>query len=142
MTSAFHSELEFRDLNRESPKKIRLMLTTPLVYDSELLGGAIIVPKDFVTDLASIPQFLWSVISPLGPYDAGAVLHDWLYQVGKVNRGQADGVFREAMKVCNVNEAQEMILYRGVRLGGWLAWRRYRQMEKVEVLAKTAWDVR
>ena len=139
MMARFRTELDTRDLNREVPEgKIRLMLLAPLIYDSALLNRTLIVPAKFVTDLASVPRVFWVIIPPMGRYNGPAVLHDWLYQQGDVNRGQADGVFREAMAVSGVRASLRCTIWIGVRGGGWLMWRRYRRMERVEVDAKRA----
>lgn len=95
-----------------------------------------------VTDFASIPiPFRWIWRSPGGPYDKPAVIHDELYEnpyVQHVNgsrrrieRGEADAIFREAMEVpeLKIRAVTQQSLYRGVRLGGWRAWGRYRAAE-------------
>ena len=45
-------------------------------------GYNVIVPRGFITDLASIPRFLWPIISPNGPLRYGAIGHDLFYQYG------------------------------------------------------------
>jgi hypothetical protein len=45
-------------------------------------GLRIIIPKGFVTDGASIPAWLWWLISPFGPLLEAAILHDFGYQHG------------------------------------------------------------
>lgn len=99
------------------------------------------VPTGFVTDFASIPRLLrvqWP--SPGGLWDLPAVVHDFLYNCAAVqhvngstrivNRGEADQVFRDAMDVMGVRESAEWCIYRGVRIGGWVTWRRYRKAEE------------
>ncbi|RYD62768.1 MAG: DUF1353 domain-containing protein, partial [Verrucomicrobiaceae bacterium] len=41
-------------------------------------GRYITVPKGFVTDGASVPQFLWSLFPAWGSYSRAAVIHDLL----------------------------------------------------------------
>jgi hypothetical protein len=84
------------------------------------------VPTGFKTDLASIPKALWSVLSPIGRYDAPAVLHDHCYQTGGVTGSDADATLNEAMIVCNVGRWTRWTIYAGVRSGGWVTWNRYR----------------
>lgn len=135
--SAFVTDLFFKDLNREAPEgQIRLMLTQPLVYNSVLLDWQIVVPATFVTDLGSVPRPLWGVVSPIGRADCAFVVHDWLYQKGTVDRGQADGVLREAMEVCGVRKSLRVTIWLGVRAGGTFPWNRYRKAERVEAAAK------
>jgi len=51
------------------------------------------VPAGFVTDFASTPRALWSVIPPTGRYQLAAVVHDFLYWDQGCTREQADTVF-------------------------------------------------
>ena len=104
------------------------------------------VPVGFITDFASIPRILWVLLPPTGPYGKAAVIHDWLYQGGKVvseypitdkdggaiyirqthymlaGRRDADAVLWEAMGVLGVNWLTKFVIYCGVRLGGRFAW--------------------
>lgn len=41
-----------------------------------------LIPQGFVTDGASVPRVLWSMIPPLGPIRYAAFLHDFGYQHG------------------------------------------------------------
>lgn len=105
-------------------------LIAPLVYQSPLVG-TIRVPVGFKTDLASIPRVLWNVLPPVGRYDAAAVVHDDLYQTGRVyrqpvTRRLADAVLYEAMTACGVSPLTRWVIWSGVRLGGGLVWKRYR----------------
>ncbi len=108
----------------------------PLVYHAgfEGSGERYTVPQGFCTDFASVPRVLWSLVgNPVGRYAAAAVLHDWLYATAPVDRARADALFLEAMGVLGVRWSQRWALYLGVRLGGWLAWRRHRRPETHEV---------
>ena len=104
------------------------------------------VPVGFITDFASIPRILWVVLPPTGPYGKAAVIHDWLYQGGKViseypvmdkeggaifvrqshymlaGRRDADAVLLEAMGVLGVHWWTKFVIYAGVRIGGKLPW--------------------
>jgi hypothetical protein len=42
-----------------------------------------------------------------------------------VTRSQADMALNEAMQVCQVNRLTRWIIYSGVRLGGWVIWKKY-----------------
>ena len=48
------------------------------------IGGsefnAVTVPKGFITDGASVPQILWSLLPPEGEYFRAAIIHDRLYR--------------------------------------------------------------
>jgi hypothetical protein len=83
---------------------------------------AVAVPEGYVTDFASIPGFAQWLISPFGKHAEAAVIHDWLYTLGKPRDGkarkQADRVFRRALKLVGVGFVRRNIMYYAVRMGG------------------------
>lgn len=97
------------------------------------------VEADFVTDFGSIPRLLWGVrgLSPFGRLRRAYVVHDRLYQRPLVNvraggerpvtRKEADQILLEACHVLGASWLNRRVIYRGVRLGGWATWRRYRR---------------
>ena len=87
--------------------------------DSE---DSITVPKGFITDLASVPWPASMLIPKSGQYNQAAVLHDFLYSVQTRSRIECDLIFKEAMTVLGVNWFKRNIMYRAVRIGGWLPW--------------------
>lgn len=109
--------------------KVLARRTTSRRNFKRLVGKLITVPAGFKTDLASIPRPLWAVLPPVGAYDAAAVVHDYLYQHNGVSRADADAVLLEAMRILGVRWTQRAAIYAGVRLGGWVAWRKYRRRE-------------
>lgn len=87
----------------------------------KVFGGELIVPKGFITDLASIPLQLQGVIPKRGLYDAGAILHDYLYSsqsVYPINREDSDKIFYKVMIECGVDKKTAMLFYNAVRVGG------------------------
>jgi hypothetical protein len=104
------------------------------------------VPVGFITDFASVPRILWVLLPPTGSYGKAAVIHDWLYQGGKIiseypvtakdggaiyvrqthylvaGRRDADAILLEAMGVLGVRWWTRYIVYLGVRFGGKLPW--------------------
>jgi Protein of unknown function (DUF1353) len=64
------------------------VLTQNLQYRVLQTNFVIVVPAGFVTDFASTPRALWSVIPPTGRYQLAAVVHDFLYwdQVARASR--------------------------------------------------------
>ena len=54
----------------------------PLTYTIGVSQDSVTVPAGFVTDFASIPQALQSIIRANGPYILPAVVHDYLYWIG------------------------------------------------------------
>lgn len=105
-------------------------LLRPLQFRSQT-GLLVTVPEGFETDYASIPQALWAVLPPVGRYDRAAVLHDYLYVHNGVERSVADAILNEAMEVAGVSRVQRWIIYSGVRIGGWVPWKRYRDADEV-----------
>lgn len=125
------SPAEFRaKLIFEDTGGLPFTLYEAFTYYSLVLDRVIQVPKGFVTDLASIPRLLWRILPPIGAYDAAAVIHDFLYRTNGVTRKQADAVFNEAMALHQVSALVRWAMYRGVRLGGWVPWNKYRKAEK------------
>jgi hypothetical protein len=99
------------------------------------------VEEHFVTDFGSIPRLLWWVrgLSPFGRLRRAYVVHDQLYQrpcvqskagTRPVARKEADRILLEGCHVLGASWLNRRIIYRGVRLGGWVTWRRYRRMER------------
>jgi hypothetical protein len=86
----------------------------------------IIVPKGFVTDLASIPRFTSFVFNNYAAYAPAGVLHDFLYwtqpQCDGNGRYIADKLYRDALKMTDITT-----------LNRWLQWGGLK-------LAKKAWD--
>lgn len=92
------------------------------------------VPSGYVTDFATIPKVLWSIIGgPTGKYTAAAVIHDYLCsckgrlpwaRVGEITtyrvytKEQADAIFREAMGVLGVGSFQARLMWASVRVFG------------------------
>ncbi len=86
------------------------------------------VPRDFITDFASVPWPASMLIPKDGDHNQAAVLHDYLYsKVGKLKnktytRAECDAIFLAAMTVLGVNKFKRWIMYRAVRLGGRFCW--------------------
>ena len=85
-------------------------------------GDVVVVPKGFVTDLASIPRPLWAILPPFGRYTAAALLHDYLYFKQDRERWEADQVFLDAMIELNVRRWKRASMHRAVRMFGNRPW--------------------
>lgn len=94
-------------------------LDEPLIYRSGTTQH--VVPKGFMTDGASIPRLLWGVLPPFGRYAKAAVLHDYLLKT--FPRAYCDAVFRDALRVCDVNDVRADFMYAAVRV--FSLWRRW-----------------
>lgn len=85
-----------------------------------------VIPKGFVTDLASVPKVLWNLYPPFGLYTGAAVAHDYLYRTTKmkVTREQADELFKEQMLLAGVRSTQAQLMYLTVSAFGWTAFQK------------------
>lgn len=82
------------------------------------------IPKDFITDFASIPRIFWTIIGhPTGKYGKAAVIHDWLYRNGIGTRKEADKIFLEGMRFLKVFCIRRWIIYIAVRLFAFGSWK-------------------
>ena len=103
-----------------------IILTAPLIYYSDRYKRGVNVRALFISDGASIPKVLWSVIGhPFSKhYRKQAVLHDWLYRTSDhgFTRNQADLIFYDSLREEDMGFIKASMLYLGVRVGGWKAW--------------------
>lgn len=78
------------------------------------------IPKNFETDLASIPRLLWPIFAPqYSGFVAPAILHDYLYRCpNNITRLYADEVLYSALITEKVTPFTASKFYLGVRLFG------------------------
>ena len=99
-------------------------------------GRHLVVPAGFITDGGSVPRLLWSLYPPFGSdCDEAYVLHDFGYahaEVWQMNRGEVDALMREVMDVKGFRTSGRAVVWAGVRLGGWLTFRRHRETRRRE----------
>lgn len=86
--------------------------------------GIITVPKDFVTNLASTPRFLWAILPPFGKYTEASVVHDYLYFKKELPRKVCDMLFYELMIIKDTYKWKAKTMYWAVRIFGWLPYNR------------------
>jgi hypothetical protein len=83
---------------------------------------AVVTPRGYVTDFASIPSAVTWLISPFGKHAEAAVVHDWLYTLGTPGdakgRRLADKTFVKALRFLGVGWTHRQIMYWSVRIGG------------------------
>jgi hypothetical protein len=91
-------------------------------------GEEWIVPAKFVGDLSSIPFFLRWLI-PKTILGKSPWLHDYLYRMPlpDVDRKKADFLFYTGAIDEGMKPWKAEVMYRGLRLGGWASWNKYRQ---------------
>lgn len=119
-------------------------LLRTLTY-ATLDGWLITVPAGFETDFASIPRALTWLIPARGPYNRPAIIHDFLYRFAPhdpttnhyCTQARADQILREACENCDDRFSQRWAIFVGLKLGGWLTWRKYRRAaEQAAAVAK------
>ena len=123
----FHDHLDLRAYGAK-----RWKLLTRYRYTTDLLGGSVLlgVPKGFITDLASIPRVVRSLVPQVGRHRGAAVIHDWLYATANIHdfsRRLCDRIFLEAMKVAGVPWYRRHMMYQAVRCGGWVFFNKQRR---------------
>lgn len=101
-------------------------------------GWELLAPKDYETDLASVPRFLWAFISSFELGLPGPLFHDLLYRCGgnlpdgqlnpltdprhRFNRKSADDIFNELMEKAQVSWWKRNAAYQAVRKFAGFAW--------------------
>ncbi len=89
-------------------------------------GRGLIVPAGFKSDGASVPEFLWSTVSPaIDPRTVrGAVAHDYVYRHHPEGwtRADADNMFYDLIREDGLGWWRAQKCYWGVRLFGGKAW--------------------
>ena len=91
------------------------------VYVSDLVG-VIIVPKDFMTDFASVPRLPFVFMLTGNTAHQAALVHDYLYTSNEFSRKLSDEIFKEAIEASGEPSWRASIMYAGVRLGGQSSW--------------------
>jgi hypothetical protein len=79
-------------------------------------GKEFVVEEGQKTDFASVPRpFVW-LVPVFGKYTRSAILHDYLWRNAVVGRGDADGLFRQSMRLCGVAFLLRWMMWAAVRL--------------------------
>ena len=112
-------------VSKVSRKMWRVERTFDYHVGSEDSKEVVTVPIGFLTDFASVPRIFWAILPPDGEYTQAAVVHDYLYNSRIYNRKKSDSIFIEAMKVLGVSLWKRRIMYRAVRMFGWIPWRNH-----------------
>lgn len=112
------------------PDGKRWKLIEPFRYriGNRYSDNIITIPKEFITDFASIPRIFWTIIPPWGKYGKAAVLHDFLYYYNnEYSKEKADKIFLEAMKALRIPKWKRKVMYYAVKYFGHRAWKKHRQ---------------
>lgn len=90
--------------------------------DSVILinNDALMIPKGFRTDLASIPRILWPIFPPhKAEFVTPSIVHDYMYTIKyKNDRALADEVFYEAIKLKGASRITSFLMWSALRLFG------------------------
>lgn len=99
-------------------KQYDYILCEPLIIMID--GNPYVIPKNFKTDLASVPKIFWTIFPPqYTNYVAPAILHDYLYsKSGLISRKFADDVLYSALLAKEVSTLTALKFYCAVRLFG------------------------
>lgn len=98
------------------------ILTDTLIYQSDVAKQTFVIPRGFVTDLASVPRLPIIFWLTGATADRAAVVHDFLYSTRSVSRKMADSVLAEASGVMGVPGWRRGLMWLGVRVGGGAYW--------------------
>lgn len=109
--------------------------------ECDVPGSGLYIPFGFVTDFASIPRFLWSILPPHGAAMPASVLHDAFYTLHPLaefmkdytpekERLIADQLFRKNLIAAGISEFQAGIMYRAVRWFGEYRFNHYGKSRK------------
>lgn len=121
--SSFTTELKVRPLDDGK----HWVVLEPFTYYVEEIGSRtfITVHAGFITDFASVPRPLWSILPPWGKYGKAAVIHDYLWLQNSmmtngvsspVSKAVANNIFLEAMTVLKVKRVVRYPMYWAVSL--------------------------
>lgn len=104
--------------------------------DLKIEGDPVRIPAGTRTDFSSIPWF-GRILVRWSKVDIAGVVHDWYYQTGLITRARADAIWR-LVAVAGEHHAtafQAWVGWLALRVGGWIAWNRYRHREKSDATA-------
>jgi hypothetical protein len=93
-------------------------------------GKQIIIPKGYVTDMASIPRFFWVIWPPHSvQYRIASLVHDYLYIEPTIvtSRKFADAEFKRILIHYKTNIITANIFYLFIRLFGWYNWNKFKK---------------
>lgn len=95
-----------------------------------------VIPKYFITDLASIPWIAEPIFDGVDSRLPG-ILHDWKYCQNQMDREGCDGLLRESLLSTGCDTMRSALIYSAVRVGG---AGRYRQCSGGPKSEDFAWE--
>ncbi len=110
---------------RYQGSKARFALLAPFAYRNG--NDTVDVPVGYITDGASIPPFVYSIIGGpwSGNYIEPAIVHDWNCHLAKTveDRKVADARFLVGMKILKVALWRRRIMWRAVRAQAYILYK-------------------
>ena len=112
-----------------SPNPDEWVVLDEYIFWSHRLMQPIVVPRWFITDLASIPRIFRSLISVNEQHRLASLPHDLIYTIhamgqSGVKRKEADQVLSDFCELQRVPSVKRHAIYWAVRAGGWAVWRK------------------
>jgi hypothetical protein len=99
-----------------------VLLLEPLVVKFRETGDSLVVPAGSISDFASIPGKLQSMVNKLGPYNLPAVVHDYLYSTQLCTRRQTDDIFFRMLRDVGTSGRTHRFIFIAVRNFGGGYW--------------------
>lgn len=108
---------------RTDPQQFRLVRALEVL----LYGTTLRIPAGFTLDFASVPGPIQWLFPSRAIFSLAALVHDYLYKTGCCTRWEADAVFYSLLAAERLGVGVRTVMWLGVRLGGWAAWRQHRK---------------
>lgn len=129
--NGFSAPLDVRKIVIREPKRFLLFkykntkdcweVLTDFTYTTTE-GDLIHVRKGTRTDFASTPLGVRNLFPKDGAYAQAAVLHDDMYKRLLFSQEKCDRIFLEAMKYLGVPLWKRRVMYRALRMFGWISY--------------------
>jgi hypothetical protein len=121
-------------------------------WKAEYNGWTFTAQKGFISDGNSVPWLFRGIVPKFGRNTIAGIVHDWLYKAGwvevyglvadpnlqsrkymhNITRRQADIARLDFCRWCGDWWVSAYVSYIGLRLGGWMAWKRYRRLDELK----------
>lgn len=114
----FDNDLELKSVKGEED----LVVAVPfrIIVDKK----PYLVTRGTITDFMSVPWFGRWLVSRLNEAKEAAVFHDYCYKKHPVTRKEADEIFYWGCRRLGFPEWKSKLVYKAVRLGGFVAWKK------------------
>ena len=112
------------DLALREGQRFNYVVGRDILYCRKETGDLLLVPSGFVTDLASVANWLRAImLIDQSPKEfPGAILHDWLYAISRRenedDHAYSDMLFREELRDAEAGWLTQRMFPLGTRIGG------------------------